>query len=148
MQDDGWSVEDLATRYAVSIDAISTQLVNVCFLEPVLDRNKAAAHTSEPLALNEEQQAAVGAPLPTLVVAGPGTGKTRSIVGKYLQLIEAGVDPAKILALTFSNKAAEEMRARIALELQRVHRPHRRGGEPKTLINSPSNSISSPQAWG
>ncbi len=51
---------------------------------------------------------------PLLLEAGPGTGKTRALVGRILFLLEQGVSPSSILALTFSNKAAEEMRSRIA----------------------------------
>lgn len=51
---------------------------------------------------------------PLLVEAGPGTGKTRTLVGRILFLLEQGVEPTSILALTFSNKAAEEMRTRVA----------------------------------
>jgi DNA helicase-2/ATP-dependent DNA helicase PcrA len=61
------------------------------------------------------QQAAIEAPTPALVVAGPGSGKTSTLVGRVRYLIEAqGVPPQRILALTFSNKAAREMRERIA----------------------------------
>lgn len=52
---------------------------------------------------------------PVLVEAGPGTGKTRTLVGRVLHLLDRGVDPRGILALTYSNKAAEEMRERVAL---------------------------------
>ena len=51
---------------------------------------------------------------PVLVEAGPGTGKTRTLVGRVLQLLDRGVEPQAILALTFSNKATEEMRERVA----------------------------------
>lgn len=51
---------------------------------------------------------------PVLVEAGPGTGKTRTLVGRVLHLLDRGVDPRAILALTYSNKAAEEMRERVA----------------------------------
>jgi DNA helicase-2/ATP-dependent DNA helicase PcrA len=51
-----------------------------------------------------------------LVVAGPGSGKTRTIVDRVKHLIDNGVKPAEILCLTFSDKAAEEMRTRIEKE--------------------------------
>lgn len=51
---------------------------------------------------------------PVLVEAGPGTGKTRTLVGRVLHLLDRGVDPRRILALTYSNKAAGEMRERVA----------------------------------
>lgn len=51
---------------------------------------------------------------PLLLQAGPGTGKTRALVGRIIFLLEKGVPPSSILALTFSNKASEEMRSRVA----------------------------------
>ncbi|HET9048968.1 MAG TPA: ATP-dependent helicase [Chiayiivirga sp.] len=51
---------------------------------------------------------------PALVEAGPGTGKTRTLIGRIEHLLEAGTDPRSILALTFSNKAAREIKERIA----------------------------------
>ncbi|HEX6291272.1 MAG TPA: UvrD-helicase domain-containing protein [Herpetosiphonaceae bacterium] len=117
VQQPGWTITDLAETFGVSTDALRTQLLNVCCYEPLRStpaEQDASTHTFAP---DPEQQAAVDAPLPTLVVAGPGTGKTRSIVAKYVALVEAGVDPASILSLTFSNKAAEEMRTRIVRAL-------------------------------
>jgi len=60
--------------------------------------------------LNEEQYAAVSAPDgPSLVIAAAGTGKTRTLVYRVAWLVEQGVDPNRILLLTFTNKAAREM---------------------------------------
>ena len=65
------------------------------------------------MTLNEEQTAAISASSPTLVNASAGAGKTRCLVAKVLSLLERGVSPSSILSITFTNKAANEMKSRI-----------------------------------
>ena len=73
--------------------------------------------------LNEAQRAAVvyndG---PALVIAGAGSGKTRVLVYKLLYLLDSGYHPAGLMALTFTNKAAREMQARILQHVGSVAR--------------------------
>lgn len=61
-----------------------------------------------------QKRAAETEKCPTLVAAGPGTGKTQTLTARISYLLEKGIEPKRILALTFSNRAAEEMRERIA----------------------------------
>ena len=66
--------------------------------------------------LNEAQrEAAMFLEGPLLVVAGAGTGKTRTLVYRVARLIERGIDPGSILLLTFTRRAAEEMLQRASL---------------------------------
>ncbi len=57
---------------------------------------------------------------PILVLAGPGTGKTTTLVEAIARRVEAGTDPDRILTLTFSRRAAAELRHRIGQRLQRT----------------------------
>ena len=64
--------------------------------------------------LNEEQrQVVLAGGGPILVIAGAGSGKTRTLVYRVARLIESGTDPSRIMLLTFTNKAAREMLRRV-----------------------------------
>lgn len=112
---ENWTENGLVARYGAPIEAIRSQIVNVCLYPPQPSAEN--VRSSRPISLDAAQQKAVAAPLPTLVLAGPGSGKTRSMIARYRALVEEGVDPRHILVLTFSNKAAEELRGRLLADL-------------------------------
>jgi DNA helicase II / ATP-dependent DNA helicase PcrA len=74
-----------------------------------------SVHIDYAAELNEQQLAAVTAPPgPLLVIAGAGSGKTRTLTYRVAYLLENGIDPRNILLLTFTNKAARQMLDRVA----------------------------------
>jgi DNA helicase II / ATP-dependent DNA helicase PcrA len=86
-----------------------------------------------PRELNPQQLAAVTAPPgPALVIAGAGSGKTRTLTYRVAYLLEQGIPPDRILLLTFTNKAAAEMMRRVADLL---------GHEPGSLWGGTFHSI-------
>ncbi len=60
-----------------------------------------------------QREAATHQDGPLLIIAGAGTGKTKTVTHRIIHLINQGISPANILAITFTNKAAKEMRERV-----------------------------------
>jgi len=84
--------------------------------------------------LNERQkQAAEHQNGPLLIVAGAGAGKTKTIAARIVRLVQNGAAPENILAITFTNKAAKEMRERVVFALQSEQSLNR----PLTLMERP-----------
>ncbi|MFF3018166.1 UvrD-helicase domain-containing protein [Streptomyces sp. NPDC057939] len=113
-----------------------------------------------PPVLDADQRAVVdhtGGPL--LVLAGPGTGKTTTLIEAAAARVEAGTDPARVLILTFSRKAAVELRDRAALRLGgarapqattfhsfcyglvRAHQDHELFADPLRLLSGPEQDV-------
>ena len=111
---EGMSVADIAARLGITEDVVTQQLLDALLLPPVPDA--VAVPSGGALRRDPSQDIAVAhRGSPYLLQAGPGTGKTRTLIRRVTSLIDEGVDPNGILVLTFSNKAAGELMDRLAL---------------------------------
>ncbi len=105
--------------------------------------------------LNSDQKKAVeAADTPLLIVAGAGTGKTRTLTHRLVYLIKSGVLPEKICALTFTNKAAREMEGRVAALTMTNdnnddgHRHGYRHGKPRDIFGAPGPFLGTFHSFG
>ncbi|HEX5159701.1 MAG TPA: ATP-dependent helicase [Ktedonobacterales bacterium] len=112
----------LATRFGVSEDGLLRRLSALLTLpassptssSTSMDAGQPLPHAAPTPALDDEQRAAAAAETPALIIAGPGSGKTTTLVARVAYLVrEGGVVPERVLALTFSRKAAREMADRL-----------------------------------
>ncbi len=85
--------------------------------DPVLPCEAAHADVSGFVYTPEQERALAAGPGPVLVTAGPGAGKTRTLVGRILHLLDAGVPAREIAAVTFTRRAAAELRERLTAAL-------------------------------
>lgn len=109
---------DIERSHEPDVENISTNDVSPTTKDAAITIDEQTLTTNQqtqlPFTLDDSQRAAAHSRhTPLLVAAGPGTGKTRALVGRILHLLNENVAPGEILALTFSNKAAEEMRERV-----------------------------------
>lgn len=108
--DENLSAKQIAERLGAPYDMVAIQIFDALLLPEI---KLTSPKPPKPKPLNPEQKEAAtyddGA---LLLRAGPGTGKTQTLVGRLEHLRDKGVDPASILVLTFSNKAAGELSER------------------------------------
>ena len=105
--EEGLSAAAIAKRLGAPYDMVAVQLFDALLL-PRIEADYET--TSAPRPLNDEQKRAAGHDGQALLLkAGPGTGKTQTLVGRLSVLKNRSVNPESMLLLTFSNKAAGEM---------------------------------------
>lgn len=111
-QNQAATTESLAAERGVTEQIVRVQLANALH-ELAVGRKEAP--TKRAVTYSEEQQrAAQHTGSPALVDAGPGTGKTATLIRRLEYLMAHGADPSQMLVLTFSNEAALELQERIA----------------------------------
>ncbi len=109
---DGLTATEIATRLGAPFEVVAQQLLDALLLPEMPD--KAEANADERPLNDLQDKAARHGGSPYLLKAGPGTGKTRTLVARVENLLAQGIDPRRILVLTFSNKAAGELSTRIS----------------------------------
>lgn len=113
-----WSASRIAEEHGVPIELVHRQLAVSLLLPSPQPRTRSVGKHVDQFDLDASQRRAAehcGSPL--IVEAAPGTGKTRTLVKRIEHLLANGVAPASVLVLTFSNKAANEIRERVAASM-------------------------------
>jgi Zn-dependent peptidase ImmA (M78 family) len=110
--EDGMTASAIAAKLGAPFDVVAQQLMDALLL-PAIELSPEETGSDRPP--NKDQAAAAAHRGEAYVLeAGPGTGKTQTLTARIESLLEDGVDPRRILVLTFSNKAAGEMASRLA----------------------------------
>jgi superfamily I DNA/RNA helicase/Zn-dependent peptidase ImmA (M78 family) len=110
--EDGASAAAIATQLGAPHPVVAQQLLDALLL-PRVNIREEDGRPDRPLK-PDQNAAATHEGTPFLLEAGPGTGKTQTLVGRIDFLLGKGIEPSKILILTFSNKAAGELSDRIS----------------------------------
>ena len=109
-----WSATSIATRTGLPLALVRQQLFDAVLLPPVSLRVEGEAYVQSRRPDGSQETAADQDRVPFQLEAGPGTGKTRTLVQRVTRLLERGIDAAGILVLTFSNRAAGELADRLS----------------------------------
>ena len=111
--EDELTAQEITTCTKLPSALVRQQLFDALLLPqaPELDESSTKAYVARPDPAQERAAAHRGAPFQ--LQAGPGTGKTRTLVTRITSLLEDGIDPSSILVLTFSNRAASELTERL-----------------------------------
>jgi superfamily I DNA/RNA helicase len=109
---EGDRAQIIARKSGLSIDLIYSQLINS--LLPLTDGSWSDISNVYQKSQDKTQSKAIGVSHgPALVIAGPGTGKTTALTARVGHILSTGENPEHILALTFSNRASDELRDRL-----------------------------------
>ncbi|RUL81894.1 ATP-dependent helicase [Tautonia sociabilis] len=101
----------IASELKVPVDLVMHQMADALLLPADVPEEDVDLEERPP---DESQREAIRAPRgPRQVRAGPGSGKTRTLVGRVVHLLASGEEPSSILALTYSNASAQDLAARI-----------------------------------
>ena len=106
---------DIVSRTGLPLNLVRQQLFDVLLLPPASNARPPTASVHAPRPDPSQDRAAAHRGSPFQLQAGPGTGKTRTLITRVLSLLCDGIDPTSILILTFSNRAAGELAERIAV---------------------------------
>lgn len=109
---DGLTATTIASKLGAPFEVVAQQLFDALLL-PAVPSVREEPHVERP-PNDLQMKAAAHRGEAFLLQAGPGTGKTQTLIARVEGLLDDGVDPRRILLLTFSNKAAGEMAERIA----------------------------------
>lgn len=116
---EGLSASEISARTGLPIALVRQQLLDALLLPPVEEAPPSVSKIA-PIDDDSQKRAVAHRGSAFQLQAGPGTGKTRTLVDRVVSLIKEGVDPASILVLTFSNRAAGELAERLHAAVQDV----------------------------
>lgn len=111
---DGWSSTDIASNFGAPLPVVQQQLLDALLLPEILPTETTTDSGTPQVPDPTQSLAAEHRGSAFQLQAGPGTGKTRTLVSRIESLLEEGVNPTTILVLTFSNKAANELNERLS----------------------------------